>query len=612
MVRYNQRASILEVGNSKILVTLPGILAVGLIVFFFVISTIVAADFKRALIPDESWHIAVSQYFASTPGIPPDIPETYELGVLTHKPYLYHWINARLLNLLNLVLSEVGNYKILVAFRFVGVLYTTLAVVFCYLLSREIIKNPWWRIMPLFLLTSTLMFVFHSAGVNYDNLTNLCAFAGIYYLVKLLKGEAYYRNTLLWMIWILAGALVKVTTLPLLAVMTVIWVVYTFINRRKIDFKINFDWKIILLVVVFAVFVGLNFMLYGVNLIQYRAVIPSCTMVLTDSECSQHPVYLRDKNAADNLSIAQMFNGNAPDPLTWLVGWWFPTMIKMMFGFAGFKWYIPSDLFIALYQWWFLGVVFLAVFFWKKPSLPVLGLIAIVVFYILTLLQTNLAAELKSGFKHLGIQGRYLFPVLGGIYVLFGHYAERIPNRIAAGTTAVVTFALFFFNSPIWVMTYPRLIAYPSTVITAEEASVPLVNGSEVIQDFQSECSGEIKQLEVLVSSGQLLSPQPVKLMLTDMDNPQIIAEQQAVSAPGENQAWVVFPLNMQQNTRHRHLRIALSAEGVEEGQPLKIWNTTTNVYLFGDAIINGIPTNKDLVFRYTCKRPALKDWFYE
>lgn len=612
MVRYDQRASILEVGNSKLLVTIPGILAIGLIFLFFVISTIIATDFKRSIIPDENWHIAVSQYFASTIGIPPDIPDTYVLGVLTHKPYLYHWINARLLNLLNLVLPEVGNYKILVAFRFAGVLYTTLAVVFCYLLSREIIKNPWWRIMPLFLLTSTLMFVFHSAGVNYDNLANLCAFAGIYYLVKLFQGEAYYRNTLLWMIWILAGDLVKVTTLPLLAVMTVIWVVYTFINRRKIDFKINFDWKIILLIVVFAVFVVLNFMLYGVNFIRYRAVIPSCTMVLTDSECSQHPVYLRDKNAAENLSIGQMFNGNAPDPLTWLDGWWFPRMIKMMFGFAGHKWYNLSDLVITLYRWWFLGMLFLAVRYWKKPSLPELGLSIIVVFYILVLVQTNLAAELKSGFKHIGIQGRYLFPILGGVYVLFGHYAERIPNRIVAGTTAVVTFALFFLNSPIWIMIYPRLIAYPSTVISVEEASVPLVRESEVLQDFQSECSGEIKQLEVLVSSEQLLSPQPVKMALTDLDNQQIIAEQQAVIAPGENQAWVVFPLNLQQNTRHRNLRIALSAEGVEEGRPVNLWNTKTNVYQFGDAIINGTPTNKDLVFRYTCKRPALKDWFNE
>lgn len=612
MVRYNQHASILEIGNSKISVTLPGLLAVGLIFLFFAISTIVATDFKRGIVPDEDWHIAVSQHFASTWGIPSDTPETYSLGVLTQKPYLYHWINARLLNLLNLVFSDGSNYKILVTFRLAGVLYTTLAVVFCYLLSREVIKNPWWQLMPLFLLTSTLMFVFHSAGVNYDNLTNLCAFAGIYYLVKLLKGEAFYQNTLLWMIWALAGALVKVTTLPLLAVMAVIWIVYTFLKRRQIDFKIVLDWKIVLLLVVFTVLVVLNFLLYGVNILQYRAVLPSCTMVLPESECIKNAVYLRDKNAEENLSFSQMFNGNAPDPFTWLVGWWFPTMVKMTFGFAGFMWYTPSELVIALYQWWFLGVVILAIWYWKKPSLPVLGLIAIVVFYILTLLQTNLAAELKSGFKHLGIQGRYLFPVLGGIYVLFGHYAERIPNRIAAGTTAVVTLALFFLNSPIWVMTYPRLIPYPSTAITAEEASVPLISGSEVFQDFQSECSGEIDQLEVLVSTGQTQSQQSVKMLLTDLDNQQIIAEQQTLSAPGKNQDWVVFPLNVQQNTMQRHLRIALSADGVEEGQPLKLWNTTTNVYLFGDAIIEGNPTNKDLVFRYTCKRPVLKDWFNE
>ena len=81
---------------------------------------------------------------------------------------------------------------------------------------------------------------------------------------------------------------------------------------------------------------------------------------------------------------------------------------------------------------------------------------------------------------------------------------------------------------------------------------------------------------------------------------------------PGENQAWLAFPVNRIENTKDQHLRIALSAEGVQEGQPLKLWNSTTNVYLFGDAIIDGVPTNKDLVFRYTCKRPILKDWFNE
>lgn len=591
---------------------LPTILTVVFICIFFSLSTLIAFRLKRDIIPDEAVHVALSEYFTTSWGIPPDTPQTYQYGLIAQKPFLYYWINGRLLNVLHWVIPEPGSWKILVILRLVSVFYSTLAVIFCYLLAREVIKSPWWQALVLFLLTNTMMFVFLSGGANYDSLVNLCSFAGIYFFIRLLNGKSFYLNSLACMICVLAGTLVKITVLPLLAIMAVLWVLFTIQNRKQINFKPVIEWKLALLLVVFGSLVILNFLIFGINLIQYRAVIPSCTMLLSESECEQNPIFVRDREAAEKFSVRDMFNGNVPDPITWFAGYWAPTMLKMTFGFAGGRHYTPSALSITLISVWFIAMLLLAIRFHKKASKPLLGLAAIVIFYMLTLLQTNLFSELNTGFKHLGIQGRYLFPVLGGLFVIFVYFAASIQNRVISRVVVIATLVLFSLNSPLRVLAFPAPVQFPSTQITPEEKAISIAAGSEVSQDFRSECSGSITQVDVLLSPRTLTVNLPVNLTLTDLNSREVITQQRVVNPSGEDQVWQIFIVPSLPVTRDQPYQISLSTDDGDHNQALILWNTKTNVYRGGDAIVKGVPTNNDLVFRYTCKMPPLTDWFNE
>ena len=154
-------------------------IVLGLLIFvFFSYSFFIATNLKRGIIPDEPSHIIFSNHFASTLGIPKDTDEAIKQGwIIQHNPFLYHWINGRAINLFEAVYPSISDWQILVLLRIMSLFYSIGTMIFCYLLSKEIIQGKWWQLLPVFLLSNTLMFVFLSGVVNYDNLTNLLSMA---------------------------------------------------------------------------------------------------------------------------------------------------------------------------------------------------------------------------------------------------------------------------------------------------------------------------------------------------------------------------------------------------------------------------------------------------
>ncbi len=594
-----------KIGQSR----LPTILTILLIFIFFNLALYIAVNLKRSIIPDEAVHIAVSEYFSTNLGIPSDSPASYPLGVISHRPFLYYWINGRLLNIFGWVFSPLSNWKILLLLRLTNVLYATLAVVFFYLLAKEVIKNPWWHLLCVFLLTNTLMFVFLAGGVNYDNLANLCGFAAIYFLIRLLRGQSFLANSLAWLNWILIGSLVKITILPLLAVTAVIWGVYFLRYRPEVDLKVVKRPLSIGLLVVFFVVALLNFSLYGMNLIQYHSVEPGCLKLLTESQCEQNAVFLRDKNAAEGASLRDMLNGNAQNPAAWSGQYWFPSMLKMAYGVMGGAIYTPTDLSIALYYLWFVWMVLLYIYFFKKMPLALHGLAVTIILYTIVLLTTNLSSELRSNFKHLGIQGRYIFPVIGTVYGVSVYSVSSIPNKLISGMTVLFTLALFFLNGPVWTLAYPSETQFYASLSVPEEHTISLGGGNEVSQDIRSDCSGDFTRIEVLFSKSTP-STDPLDMRLVDGESQELITQQRVKALPITDQGWLPLSFPPISHSKYRQYRLTLSASGNEH--ILDLWNTTSNVYRGGDAIVRGVPTNQDLIFRYTCKMPPLTDWFNE
>ena len=97
-----------------------------LIVLLFVfvsVSVFFALNLERGIIPDEKYHFSVSQIYSTTWGVPTDTPETYYLGILGHRPFLYHWINARILNMIQVIFPDLNDWRKLVALRLINVVY---------------------------------------------------------------------------------------------------------------------------------------------------------------------------------------------------------------------------------------------------------------------------------------------------------------------------------------------------------------------------------------------------------------------------------------------------------------------------------------------------------
>jgi len=168
----------------------PAIFVVMLAVFI-ACSAYFALHLQKAIVPDEPGHFYLSTLFSSTWGTPEPTDYSFALGhgQFNRQPFMYYWLNGRLLNLLTLVMPGVSEWRQLLFLRLVSVLYSIATVIFTYLLALEVLRKRWWPLLVGFLTTSTLMFVFLSGGVSYDNLANLCATAGTYFLVKVLHGK---------------------------------------------------------------------------------------------------------------------------------------------------------------------------------------------------------------------------------------------------------------------------------------------------------------------------------------------------------------------------------------------------------------------------------------
>jgi len=108
------------------------------LLFFAVASVYIALHLVEGIIPDEGAHFIFSKVYATTWGIPPDSPETYELGwYIAHNPFLYHWINGRIINLVQVISPTASDWDLLIVLRLTSVLYSlgTLFFVICLLKS---------------------------------------------------------------------------------------------------------------------------------------------------------------------------------------------------------------------------------------------------------------------------------------------------------------------------------------------------------------------------------------------------------------------------------------------------------------------------------------------
>ena len=422
-----------------------------LIVIFAFYSFSIAIKLGDHIIPDEPSHFLFSKHFATTFGIPADTPETYSRGwFISYNPFLYYWINARVINLAQLINPAIHDSFLLRILRLLNSLYTVGTLVFLTKLSCLIIPKKWWRLLRVFLLTNTLMFVFLSGGVNYDNLANLFAIAGVYYLVRVFNGRSYLKNSLAWMIFICLGCLVKFTILPLALSMFLIWLVYSF-HKRKSIFPVSIrNTKTTALILLLSILIIGNILIYGHNLIVFRSITPVCNDILTKSQCDLDPYIQRARTYAPDgpMTLVEAVRQGYPHPLTYLFDFWIKDMLIKIYGIAGHKSYAPVKM-IPFYQLFFLSLLCLAFSSWKGVSFSRGSLLFIIAFYVAVVFVTNYKSELNHTFNHFAIQGRYLFPVIGLFYTLVGYTLSQVSNRVLRYAFLITTILLFLVGGPL-------------------------------------------------------------------------------------------------------------------------------------------------------------------
>lgn len=421
------------------------ILLIGIFIIFGLAILFLALKLRMGVSPDSFYHLDVSKAYSTTFGIPSNTPQTYQYRDITRIAYLYFWINGRILDINNGLINEVF------LLRIVNIIYSLGTVYITYLLSKEILKGKWEKLLPVFLLTNTLMFVFLSSSINYDNLANLLSVLSVFFFVKFVKSDLSIKDLLLMILFLCLGALTKYTLLPLAFILVVLSLIDVFIKRENIkDIKIG---KEIFLLFPILIFLLLNLMLYGVNLIKYGSLDPDCERILTHEQCLENGVYYRDNLTFPGTEVGGfkgtyelIINGDRINPISYFVKWVLNITDKI-FGIMGDSSLIMPSYFKYLYLIFLSIGIFLSVIFYNRWNKVDKYLMIIALFYISILfLLWNYNMYLKHDHLYLGLQGRYIFPVLPVMYILFSKAIFFLKKKWQLYTILIPLIILFLYG----------------------------------------------------------------------------------------------------------------------------------------------------------------------
>jgi len=422
-----------------------------LLAIFFSYTLFLALNLDWNITPDEPVQFSYSKQFSNTLGIPADSYDTYSYGgIIKQWPFLFYWINGRIINLINFISPSINDWQLLVTLRIINIFYSLGTLIFCYLFSKELIRKKWWQLLPVFLLTNTINFVFVAGGLSYDNLLNMFAIAGLYFLVRVFKHKDFVVNSLAWMIFISAGTLTKRSALPLALAMGVVWILFIIKNHRQI-LPLKFDNKKVLLSIISLLLIIGNLWIYGYNLVVYKSILPTCTDILTKEQCNLTQYAWRLENYAldEKLTIEESKDLGYPGPINYLFSKWILNFFARLYGPHGNSvayGSVPVSIaHIILFFW----LVAITVFYYRDFSFTIVSLLFIFIFYMAILINESYQSELIFGFKGVRIQGRYIIPVIGIIYTFLSKVLSNVPRKLVRLPVLIITVLVYLYSGPL-------------------------------------------------------------------------------------------------------------------------------------------------------------------
>jgi len=129
-------------------------------------------------------------------------------------------------------------------------------------------------------------------------------------------------------------------------------------------------------------------------------------------------------------------------------------MLIRSFGMIGHQSYFPLNL-ITYYQIWFYLIFSFGLFnlaYYRKLAFSTLSLVVIGLFYAGVLFFQNYNSELVYGFQQIALQGRYIFPVIGALYILVTKTIQFIPIKSIRWVILAFTIILLFIGGSLTIL----------------------------------------------------------------------------------------------------------------------------------------------------------------
>lgn len=430
-----------------------------LFVYFGVRLIYFAVTISPHIPPDEVTHFGISTIFSTALLLPDNSPASYQYGLVTNIPWLYYWIMGKLLHFNFFGVSD------LVFLRILNIPFAFVTVYFVRRLTTLFTDDGIVRLLVVVAMTNTLMFSFVSASVSYDNLTNMLAAMSFYYLTAFFKNRSA-RFLASAVICILAGCLTKITFLPLVALFLLLFVVREAANIGSFAPKTGTMFTepgsragMVMLVAILAGLL-LNIQLYGGNYLQYKAISPSVEAVLPLEKAMQYRLFARGKifeqfrhgqislDQAHEMASHITHPGDRKDTVTLIDNYaykqqagfkplglltytaiWTLQMLSTSFG-------IKAHIGMPNHGLSFIPLTVLILFViaaylvrWRPRDMVWLptSLLAVAVCYgIFILVRINYPNYLDSTDIVMTVAGRYIFPVMGPVYVVSCLYLLRL------------------------------------------------------------------------------------------------------------------------------------------------------------------------------------------
>ena len=428
--------------------------------YFGVKTLYFAFRIKEKVFPDESSWFGICEVFSRSILPPVDSLESYHLGLITHIPKLYFMLMGKMLTLNFLPIDD------LLFLRLANIGMGMLTILFAWKLVRLFSLSPAVRLLFIVMLTNTMMYTFMFGAVSYENLTSLLAVISLYYLVSFLGNRSVF-NFFLFFLFLLAGALTKVTFLPYgLALFCVL----LFLERKKlavlpstIKKRLPFSRGEVFLGVTVLCLFGAAINLYTVNKFKFGGLYLSMDKVLPIDACLKNRLFAKGytvnqfKTGKMSLLDAQRRVLQIRDPGDRANGWnemaeaqkekakkkkermgrwqytfeWMQYLVQRTYGVAAHiimekddRLLYPNYLIFALGTLLFIGK-------FRDNFGRITGVMVFTSASYLLLLSQKIGYDnyLSSGFVGLALTGRYIFPIIAPLYlVLAKSLLDRMPK----------------------------------------------------------------------------------------------------------------------------------------------------------------------------------------